>query len=266
MTSGADHPLDVRAHNESAWDKQVDWENPWTIPVTTEAVERARRGDWEIVLAPTRPVPRTRFGDLPGLEVLGLASGGGQQGPILAAAGACVTILDNSQKQLRQDATVVDRDGLHIRTVHGSMTDLSAFADESFDLVVNPVSVVFVHDVRRVWHEVARVLRPGGALIAGFGSPAKFIFDALTYEREGRLELKHFLPYSEAELFTEEEHRKLAEEGEALLFSHTLETLIGGQLDAGLTLCGFYEDGYGNEDLLSRHMPTFIATRAVKAL
>jgi hypothetical protein len=64
---------------------------------------------------------------------------------------------------------------------------------------------------------------------------------------------------------TEEEHRKLAEEGEALLFSHTLETLIGGQLDAGLTLCGFYEDRYGNEDLLSRHMPTFIATRAVKA-
>jgi len=68
MTSGADHRLDVRAHNESAWDKQVDWENPWTIPVTTEAVERARRRDWDIVLTPTKPVPRTWFGNLPGLD------------------------------------------------------------------------------------------------------------------------------------------------------------------------------------------------------
>lgn len=50
-------------------------------------------------------------------------------------------------------------------------------------------------------------------------------------------------------MFTEEEQRQLAEEGEALLFSHSLENLIGGQLAAGLTLCGFYEDGYGEEDL-----------------
>ncbi len=46
----------------------MDWENPWTILVTTEAVERARRGDWEIALTPTKPVPRTWFGNLPGLD------------------------------------------------------------------------------------------------------------------------------------------------------------------------------------------------------
>ena len=35
-----------------------------------------------------------------GLKVLCLASGGGQQGPILAAIGADVTVFDNSQGQL----------------------------------------------------------------------------------------------------------------------------------------------------------------------
>jgi len=39
-------------------------------------------------------------------NVLRLASGGGQQGPILAAAGADVTVLDFSKSQLEQDALV----------------------------------------------------------------------------------------------------------------------------------------------------------------
>lgn len=256
--------MDVRAHNEAAWDKQVEWENPWTVPVSPEAVERARSGDWEILLTPTVPVPRSWFGDLPASDVLGLASGGGQQGPLLAAAGGRVTIFDNSLKQLHQDESVATRDGLDIRTVHGTMTDLSPFPDESFDLVVNPVSVVFCDDVRPVWEEVARVLRPGGALLAGFGNPAKFIFDPAAYENEGRLDLKYSIPYSEADLFTAEKRRALEQEGEPLLFSHTLADLIGGQLDAGLALVDLYEDSYGPDDLLSTHMPLFIATRAIK--
>ncbi|MCY8527410.1 SAM-dependent methyltransferase, partial [Bacillus atrophaeus] len=56
-----------------------------------------------------------------GLKVLCLAAGGGQQGPILAAAGADVTILDNSEKQLQQDQYVAERDGLTLHTVKGSM-------------------------------------------------------------------------------------------------------------------------------------------------
>jgi hypothetical protein len=54
---------------------------------------------------------------LAGIEVLCLASGGGQQGPILAAAGAKVTVFDNSANQLVQDRLVADRDGLTIETV-----------------------------------------------------------------------------------------------------------------------------------------------------
>jgi ubiquinone/menaquinone biosynthesis C-methylase UbiE len=48
------------------------------------------------------------------------------------------------------------------------MADLSAFDDDSFALVYNQPSTLFVPDVAPVWRECYRVLRPGGVLLAGF--------------------------------------------------------------------------------------------------
>ena len=115
--------------------------------------------------------------------MLCLASGGGQQGPILAAAGANVTVFDNSPNQLAQDRLVADREGLTIETVLGDMADLSAFPDARFDLIFHPVSNVFAPDVRPVWKEAFRVLRPGGSLLAGFMNPVQYLFDDIALER-----------------------------------------------------------------------------------
>ena len=62
------------------------------------------------------------------------------------------------------------------------------------------------------------------------------------------------------------ERQREIESGAPLEFSHSLEDQIGGQIDAGFQLTGFYEDAFGEEenDPLSKYMPTFIATRAVK--
>jgi len=258
--------MDIREHNRIVWDKNVAWgDNPWTIPVGPEVVAAARRGQWEIFLTPTKPVPETWFPDLKGCDVLCLASGGGQQGPILAAAGAHVIVFDNSPKQLAQDRFVAKRDSLEIATVEGDMRDLTVFPDGSFDLIVHPVSNCFIPDVRPVWTESFRVLRTGGALLAGFNNPARYLFDWEQYER-GILEVKHALPYSDAARLSEEEKRRYLEEGEFLEFSHTLEDQIGGQTDAGFLIAGLYEDWDREEerDLLSRYMPVYIATRAVK--
>ena len=103
--------MDVLAYNRRIWDENVAQGNPWTVPVSAEAVAAARRGEWEIVLTPTIPVPRSWFPDLLGADVLCLASGGGQQGPILAAVGARVTVYDYSPRQLAQDRMVAERDG-----------------------------------------------------------------------------------------------------------------------------------------------------------
>ena len=104
-------------------------------------------------------MPADWFPALPGLDVLCLASSGGQQAPVLAAAGAAVTVLDNSPAQLARDRLVADRDGLELATVEGDMADLSAFPNGRFGLVFHPCSNCFVPQVRPVWREAFRVLR-----------------------------------------------------------------------------------------------------------
>ena len=108
------------------------------IPVSSEEVAEARKGNWKIILTPTKPIPQSWYPEIKGCDVLCLASGGGQQGPIFAAAGANVTVFDNSPKQLERDRVVAERDNLQIKTVQGDMADLSVFADESFDLIIHP--------------------------------------------------------------------------------------------------------------------------------
>ena len=255
--------MDVLRHNREAWDRQVAAGNRWTVPVGPEVIARARTGDWSILLTPTRPVPRDWMGDLRGLRVLALASGGGQQGPILAAAGARVTVLDAAPAQLAQDRLVAARERLEIETVEGDMANLGAFPDASFDLVVNPCSTCFVPDVRSVWREAARVLRPGGALLAGHVNPILYAADSGLLEN-GEIRLRHHIPYSDLTSIGEEERARLVSPGAPLEFGHSLGDLLGGQLDAGLSITGLYEDGRPDGGPLDELLPCFLATRAVK--
>ena len=254
--------MDVVGHNRKAWDHQVRIGNRWTVPVGADAVARARAGDWSVVLTPTRPVPRAWFGELRGARVLCLASGGGQQGPILAAAGAAVTVFDNSPAQLARDRDVAGRDGLALICELGDMADLSRFGDGAFDLIFHPVSNVFAPDIRPVWREAFRVLRPGGRLLAGFANPLLFLFDAEKEER-GEYEVRFALPYSDLTSLPPEELAKRLAADEPLEFGHSLADQFGGQLDAGFGLAGFFEDGWPDRPL-ARFTPLFIATLAVK--
>jgi SAM-dependent methyltransferase len=255
--------IDVRAYNREAWNRQVEQANQWTIPVSGEVIAAARRGIWSIVLTPTKPVPRDWFGELRGREVLCLASGGGQQGPVLSATGARVTVFDNSPRQLEQDRSVAERESLEIRLVEGDMADLSIFPKDAFDLIVHPVSNVFVRDVRPVWKEAYRVLKPGGALLAGFTNPLVYLFDPDLLEEKEELKVCYSIPYSDLESLSEEKLQHYHENGDPLEFSHTLEDQIGGQLEAGFWLADFYED-IDPTTVLGKTIPTFIATRAVK--
>src|SRR5689334_22428834 len=131
--------MDVRSYNRDAWNREVaGGKNPWSQPVNAEIIAKARQGEFSILLTENIPVPQRWFPPLKGAEVLCLASGGGQQGPILAAAGANVTVFDNSPAQLKQDQFVAEREGLSIRTEEGDAADLSRITEASFDLVFNP--------------------------------------------------------------------------------------------------------------------------------
>jgi len=144
MSPKLDPADDIVAYNRAA--RKND---RWTIPVSSEEIQRARNDDWRILLTPEKPIPREWFPDFRAnsIKVLCLAGSGGQQAPILAAAGAIVTVFDNSLAQLSQDQLVADRDGLAINLAQGDMADLSVFENDFFDLVVHPCSNCFVPNV-----------------------------------------------------------------------------------------------------------------------
>ncbi len=257
--------MNIFEHNSAAWDKHSEAGIEWSIPVSAEEIARARGGDWEIILTPIKPVPREWFGDVRGKEILCLASGGGQQSPILAAAGAQVTSFDASEKQLEKDKFVATRENLEIRIEQGDAADLARFADASFDLIFNPCSTCFMADLEPIWRECFRVLRSGGALLTGFNNPFIFVFDADAEENEGVLKFRYKLPYSDEKDLTESQKRAKIEKGEPFEFSHSLDAQIGGQIAAGFLIAGFYEDWWHDKArLLNKYTPTFIATRAIK--
>lgn len=256
MNSNADVP----SFNREAWDRQVkSGKNPWTVPVSSEVIAQACKGDWSVLLTENLPVPRDWFPPMHGLKILGLACGGGQQGPVFAAAGAEVTIFDNSPAQLARDREVAEREGLIIQTVQGDMRDLSAFEPESFDLVFHPVSNLFIHEIRPVWQEAYRVLRQGGTLLAGFMQPHFYIFDLEEMENGG-LVVKHRIPYSDLDTFGLEQ---LEKEDRPAEFGHSFTDQLAGQTEAGFVIIGLYEDRHKGLKL-SEHISTYMATRAIK--
>jgi SAM-dependent methyltransferase len=258
--------MNIRAHNRKAWDKRVADGDVWTRPVDSEAIRRARQGDVQILLTPTKHVPASWFPDLDGLRTLCLASGGGQQGPLLAAAGGEVTVFDNSPKQLTQDRLVGDREGLAIETIEGDMADLSQFGDGLFGLIVHPCSNCYVPDVLPVWRECFRVLASGGLLMTGFCNPVRYIFEDSRHDN-GVLLVRYVIPHSDADEVADPPlRRRILQDSEAFEFGHTLTNQIGGQLQAGLVLTDLYEDRYegADNDPISKYIDTFIATRAIK--
>ena len=94
----------------------------------------------------------------------------------------------------------------------------------------------------------------------------RYLFDDERMQN-GSLEVRHAIPYSDLTGLSDSDRRRLVlDKILPLEFGHTLADQIGGQLDAGLLVSGFYEDRYcePDQDPLSRYMDTFIATRAIK--
>ena len=242
--------------NAETIDRWIDegWE--WGVPIDTETFRRAKNGDWDVVLTPTKPVPHAWFGELCGKKLLGLASGGGQQIPVFAALGADCTVLDYSEKQLESERLVAEREGYGIRIVRADMTQPLPFRDGEFDIIFHPVSNCYIRDVRHVWRECFRVLKPGGVLLSGTDHYVNYLVD----EAEERIINR--LPFDPLANPDQMEQSKLGDLG--VEFSHTLNEQIGGQLKAGFVLTDLYEDTNGEGRLHELNIPCFFATRAVK--
>ena len=246
---------DINAETIDRWVKS-GWE--WGIPITHEDFIDATNGKWEMVLTPTKPVPKNWFpASLKGLKVLGLASGGGQQMPIFAALGAICTVLDYSLLQLESEQMVANRERYSIELVRADMTRPLPFADATFDLIFHPVSNCYVKEVEPIFKECYRILKPGGILLAGLDNNVNYLSDDENF-------INNKLPFDP--LVNPQQMEMLKATDSGVQFSHTLEEQIGGQLKAGFILTDIYDDINGSGRLHDLNIATFFATRAVKPI
>ena len=237
--------------------------NPYTLPLTPEEYFEAINNEIRVGLTVGKSVPAEWFKKAKGNKILGLACGGGQQGPIFAGKGYDTTIMDFSVEQLDKDRMVAERENITISTVQGDMTKPFPFEDNSFDIVFCPVSNVYVEDLDNMWEESYRILKPGGLLMVGYMNPWIYMYegdDVWDYQ-EKELLLKYSLPFNSRELQKEGKITINPEYGYE--FSHTLEKQIGGQLKAGFAMIDFYESK-DDRNRLSKYASDYLANLCIK--
>jgi len=174
---------DIIKKNQQMWEEEVEAGEHYTIPnldLDVDSLKRFADGEllgWDDKKGKNnnsllKKILQYEYADIKGKKVLCLASGGGQQSAMFSLLGANVTVVDISQGQLDADIKAANHYGYTVKTVLCSMTDLSAFENEYFDIVHQPISICFVPDVALVYKEVFRVLKTGGKYHVDHINPA----------------------------------------------------------------------------------------------
>lgn len=108
------------------------------------------------------PIMLNQCGEVSGLDVLDVGCGEGRFCRMLAARGARMTGIDPTATMIR---TACDRgDGTEVYVA--AAAERLPFRDASFDLAVSYVTLVDIVDYASAIRECARVLRPGGRIVA----------------------------------------------------------------------------------------------------
>lgn len=214
--------------NARAWDRLAADGAALAMPAVDEAFGDPRRWLGSAGSAGRPWLPER----LDGLDVLCLAAGGGKHGPLYAAAGARVTVVDLSSAMLELDRRVAAERRIDLEIVQTSMDDLRMLPSARYDLVVHPVSTCYVPDVAAVFREVARVTRGGGRYVSQHKQPAS-LQAGLLPAAGGRFQLEHRLPRREP--LPPAPPSRLREHG-TVEFLHSLSDILGGMCRAGFVI------------------------------
>ncbi len=219
----------------------------WAACASDEALRAAEAGKLKLQFY-DKEVPDEWLADIKGKKVLCLAGAGGLQAPLLACAGAKVTVIDISDKMLDQDRAVAERENLQIEIVKGNMCDLSMFGDDVFDYIINPPSLMYVPELSVVFRECYRVLKRGGVLIIMAPNPINYVCDYIDDADGGYYKAVHRMP------FCSRDH----DDSDWIEYGHTMESYLGGQIECGFLINGYVE--CQREDITE----LYFMTRAVK--
>lgn len=202
----------------------------WAASATKKQLQDARAGKLRLPFF-DREVPKDWINEIEGKKVLCLAGAGGLHAPLLASAGAEVTVLDLSDKMLDKDRALAAKENLKIEIVKGNMCELSMFHDSCFDYIVNPVSLMYIPEPRVVFRECCRVLKTGGVFIMMAPSPINYVCDYIEDTAGGFYKAVHRMPFCSREY----------DYSDWIEYGHTMETYLGGLIESGFLISGYVE-------------------------
>ena len=256
--------MDWIEHNRRFWNEQSRKKGPWSRPVSKALIEKAKKSPAKIPYFPEAMLPES----WEGLDVLGLACAGGQQMPLIAAMGAHAASYDFSEEQLKKDREAARQASLKIKTILGDMESLEEMIPKnSFDFILNGVSVCYTKNALKVWRGAYQALRPKGTLAAAFVNPVYYSLEPAAGPQKNGMRLVHKIPCEAPGADSPSGGKR--QPLEAAEFSHSLEALIGGQAEAGFKITGLWERRWRDlgeefERPVDSIMPSFIFTKAVK--
>ncbi|NNF00139.1 MAG: class I SAM-dependent methyltransferase [Pyrinomonadaceae bacterium] len=195
-----------------------------------------------------------RFGNVSEKRVLCLAGGGGQQSAAFALLGANVTVFDISEEQLERDQAAAGHYDLEIKTVRGDMRDLSAFENDSFDIVHHPYALNFVPDLLDVVTEVSRVLKVGGSYQVNFANPFLMGVRQDDWNGEGYVIKEPYLKNAEITYADQDWVYKGADREkipQPIEYRHILSDLINGLIESGFVIKKLSDNESISPDLTS---------------
>jgi len=171
--------------NKQWWEKMVKekcgFTKPW-LNLDPTVVQKFANGQLKNIPEPLNEIfPVSVLDDVKEKDVLCLAAGGGQQSAVFGILGARVTVVDIADGQLEADQKAADHYGYKIKTIQADMSDLSPLKDKSFDLVYQAPSMGYVPNIKKVYSEVARVLRSSGLYRADGENPLAQFVDESTW-------------------------------------------------------------------------------------
>lgn len=179
-----------------------------------------------------------------GWNVLCLAAGGGRHGPLYAAAGAHVTVVDLSPAMLELDRQVAQQKRLSLRTLETSMDELGMLDNGEFDLVIHPVSSCYLPSLQNLFPEISRVTRAGGLYISQHKQPANLQTSLETYA--GNYVVEHAY-YDHAAVPAARGPSKLREP-DAREFAHSWSAILGGICRSGFSIEDVVEPDHAQAD------------------
>lgn len=112
----------------------------------------------------------------PGMRVLDVACGTGNQSLPAARTGADVTGLDHAPNLLEQAKATAQKEGLKIRFIEGDAEELP-FEDGEFDVVMSMFGAMFAPRPERVASEFLRVCKRGGLIAMASWTPTSIAAD-----------------------------------------------------------------------------------------